>query len=113
MDAYIVYGSHHGRAADAAEALLRATEAHELEAEAKPMADADVEGITSARMLMVGCAVKVDTPFGGKPASQTSHWIDSLPPLDGKPVGVFCSYRFFPYTFADVTARTAEVIDGG
>ena len=35
-----------------------------------------------------------------------------MPPLEGKPVGVFCSYRFFPYTFADVTARTAEVIDG-
>ena len=112
MDAYIVYGSHHGRAAQAAEALRRAANAEGLDVEASTMANADTAQISAARMLMVGCGAKVDTPFGGRPAALASSWIDGLPELEGKPVGVFCTYRFFPHTFADVTARTAEVIDG-
>lgn len=75
------------------------------------MDEADLTSISDAGLLMVGCGAKVDTPFGGRPTSRASTWIDGLPPLDGKPVGVFCSYRFFPHTFADVTARTAEVLD--
>lgn len=47
-------------------------------------------------------------PFGGEPTTRMVRWIDGLPPLDGKPVGVFCTYRFFPHTFADTAARTAE-----
>ncbi|NIQ29795.1 MAG: hypothetical protein GTN89_05360, partial [Acidobacteria bacterium] len=36
--------------------------------------------------------------------------IGALPPLDGKRVGVFCTYRFFPHTFADTVTRVSETL---
>lgn len=36
-------------------------------------------------------------------------WIQGLAPMDGKPVGLFCTYRFFPHTFADMATRTARM----
>lgn len=34
----------------------------------------------------------------------------TLPELHGKPVGLYCSYTFFPHTFADTATRTAEAL---
>jgi hypothetical protein len=65
-----------------------------------------------ARVLVVGCSTKVDTPFGGKTTRAARTWIEQLPDLHGKPVAVYCTYSFFPHTFADVTTRTAEVLAG-
>jgi hypothetical protein len=60
--------------------------------------------------LITGCGAKIDTPFGGEQVKAVSRWIETLPVLHGKPVGVFCTYTFFPHTFADTAARTAEVL---
>ena len=40
-----------------------------------------------------------------------TQWIDSLPELHGKPVGMFCTCTFFPHTFADTTTRVAESLN--
>ena len=66
--------------------------------------------IQTAPALVIGCWTKVDTPFGGEPVRLVTKWIDSLPELHGKPVGMFCTYTFFPHTFADTAARTSEVL---
>jgi hypothetical protein len=66
--------------------------------------------IARARTLLVGGWVRTRYPFGGDTIEHALEWIDSLPPLDGKQVGVFCTYRFFPRTFADTTARVSEAL---
>ncbi len=63
--------------------------------------------ITAADALIAGCWMPSKTQAGDEPMERVSSWIDTLPPLDGKPVGVYCAYRFFPHTFADTATRTA------
>jgi hypothetical protein len=58
--------------------------------------------------VIAGCWTPGNVPFGDAPTRRMAAWVEALPPLDGKPVGVFCTYRFFPHTFADTAARTAE-----
>ena len=64
--------------------------------------------IADADALIAGCWMPGKTPFGDAPTRRMVSWIDSLEPLNGKPIGVYCTYRFFPHTFADTATRTAE-----
>jgi hypothetical protein len=66
--------------------------------------------VVKAATLLVGGLVRTSYPFGGATIDHALEWIESLPPLDGKQVGVFCTYRFFPRTFADTTARVSEAL---
>lgn len=68
------------------------------------------DDIADAGTLLVGGWVRTRYPFGGDTIEHALRWIESLPPLDGKQVGVFCTYRFFPRTFADTTARVSEAL---
>ena len=96
----------------AAQAIVDTAWTYGLDARFLSTEDAEPGDVASAESLIVGCAARVDTPFGGQDARSMASWMQDLPPLGGKPVAVFCSYAFFPHTFADVTTRTAEVLDG-
>ena len=108
---YIVYQGNNAKALRAAEEIVRAAHDRGLAATAAPIDDVDSDGVVAASVLVAGCSAQVNTPFGGETTSRTRTWIDQVPDLDGKPCAVFCTYRFFPHTFADVTTRTAEVLD--
>lgn len=108
---YVVYQSRHAKARKAAEAIADAAHHRGMIAFIGPISDVDPVAIMEADVLVAGCTTQVDTPFGGDARSTTRAWIDQIPDLDGKPCAVFCTYSFFPHTFADVTTRTAEVLD--
>lgn len=107
---YIVYEGRRGRARRAAEAVAQAAAEKGIATILRSIDEAVAEDLLGAKALVAGCWTRVDTPFGGEPVRRTVEWIESLPALDGKPVGVFCTYTFFPHTFADTTARASEVL---
>ena len=109
---YIVYDGRSSKTRQAAGQILAAAADRGLSATQSDIAEVRGDDIASADVLVVGCTARVDTPFGGRTREEARTWVESLPDLDGKPVGVFCTYSFFPHTFADVTTRTAEVLSG-
>jgi len=107
---YVVYEGRRGRARRAAEAVAEAAASRGVATLIRSIDEAVAEDLQTAEALVVGCWTRVDTPFGGEPVRRVVDWAQSLPALDGKPIGVFCTYAFFPHTFADTTARASEVL---
>jgi flavodoxin len=107
---YIVYESRRGRARRAAEAVAEAAADRGVATLIRSVPEAVTEDLLGAKSLVAGCWTRVDTPFGGEPVRHVVDWIEGLPSLDGMPVGIFCTYTFFPHTFADTTARASEVL---
>ena len=105
-----MYESRRGRARRAAEAVAEAAADQGVATLIRSIHEAVPEDLLAAEALVAGCWTRVDTPFGGEPVRHVVDWIEGLPPLDGKPVGIFCTYTFFPHTFADTTARASEVL---
>lgn len=52
--------------------------------------------LASCDVLIVGTWVEGMVVAGVGPAKATTRWLDALPPLPGKRVGVFCSYGVAP-----------------
>lgn len=112
VDVLVVIEGGHARSQAAAHAIVDAATSYGVDARFLTIDKAEGSDVAAASALVVGCVAKTDTPFGGACAQSLTSWIEALPTLDGKPVGVFCTYRFFPHTFADVTTRTSEVLSG-
>ena len=108
---YVIYQSHNPKALQGAEEIARAAQDRGMDATIAPIDAPDLNAIVSANVLVAGCSTKVNTPFGGETTSATRRWIDDIPDLNGKPCAVYCTFRFFPHTFADVTTRTSEVLE--
>jgi hypothetical protein len=109
-DVLIAYESAQGRAPRAAAAMARAVRDLGREPVVTLIDQVRPADVVNARTLLVGGWARTRYPFGGDTIEHALRWIESLPPLDGKQVGVFCTYRFFPRTFADTTARVSEVL---
>jgi flavodoxin len=107
---YIVYESRRGRARRAAESVAEAAAARGVPTLLRSIEEAVPDDILEAPALIAGCWTKIDTPHGGETVQSVSQWFETLPELHGKPVGLFCSYTFFPHTFADTATRTAEAL---
>ncbi len=110
MDVLVAYESQRGRARRAAQAVAEAAAGHGVATLVRPIDDVEASDIAGADALIAGCWVRGDVPFGGEPARRMAAWVRGLPDLGGKPAGVYCTYRFFPHTFADTAARTAETL---
>ena len=111
MHMYVVYGTVRGRAKRAAEAIADAAATRGVATLVRSVNAAVPGDLVTADLLIAGCGTRVDTPGGGEPAQRLTSWSDGLPELDGLPIGVFCTYTFFPHTFADTAARTAGVLN--
>lgn len=112
MDMYVVCEKRRGKVRQAADAIAESAASHGVATLVRSIDEAVPEDVVSADLVVAGCKAQVDTPFGGEPTQRLREWIAELPALDGLPVGVFCTYAFFPHTFADVTARTSETLAG-
>lgn len=110
MDILIVYDRADRATRRTAELLAGAASAKDADVMVKTVATATPEDVASAGALIPGCGVRVRFPFGGERTHEMAGWIGRLPPLEGKPVGVFCTYAFFPVLFADAVTRTAETL---
>lgn len=110
MDMYVVCESRRGKVNQAANAISEAAAAHGVATLVRLIDEAVPDDLLAADVAVAGCKLQSDTPFGGEPTQRMAEWINGLPALDGLRLGVFCTYSFFPHTFADVTARTSEVL---
>jgi len=104
----VVCESERGRTGSAADAIATAAARHGAEALTGTIDDTSPARVAQADAVIFGCWAPGKVPFGDEPARRLAGWIETLPNLDGKPVGVFCVYRFFPHTFADMATRVAE-----
>lgn len=112
MDLLIVYEGQRVRTGAIARTLASRASRGDVTATVVELGSAGGVDVAHAAGLVVGCHARIDTPFGGDAAKPMLRWISELPELRGMPVAVFCTYRFFPNTFADATTRTAEVLRG-
>ncbi|MCP3975057.1 MAG: hypothetical protein GY720_11260 [bacterium] len=108
MDLLVVYESELGRGRDAADAIAKAAAAHGVATLIRSIDEFEPFHLEPADALVAGCWTQGKVPFGDAPTRNLAAWIEELPDLGGMPVGVFCTYRFFPHTFADMATRTAE-----
>ena len=104
----VVCESKRGRAGAAADAAGGSAAARGVVASVGTIDEISPSQVAAADALIAGCWMPGKAPFGDDPMRRMAGWIDTLDPMDGKPVGVFCTYRFFPHTFADMATRTAE-----
>jgi flavodoxin len=111
MEILVAYDGEHGQIRQVADAVADAAASRGVATILLSVGDIEPTHVDSADGVIAGCWTPGDVPFGGKPTRRMATWIDSLPPLNNKPVGVFCLFRFFPHTFADTTTRVAESLD--
>ena len=111
MDVLVAYESRLGHAAEAGRAIADAVALHGVPTLVLPIEDIQGEFLDDVEGIIAGCWTPGRVPFGDKPTRRLRGWIDQLPDLDGVPVALFCTYRFFPRTFADTAARTAETLN--
>jgi flavodoxin len=104
----VVCESQRGRAGKVAAAARDAARTRGFGATIGVIDDLAPATIGAADALIAGCWMPGKAPFGDEPMRRLISWIESLEPLNGKPIGVYCTYRFFPHTFADTATRTAE-----
>ena len=110
MAVLVVYESKRDHTRDVADAIARAVADHDLPTLIRSVDETTPSHIDTASAVVAGCTTPGDVPFGGKPTQHMAAWINGLDSLEGKPVGVYCAYKFFPHTFADTTTRVAETL---
>jgi flavodoxin len=108
MTLLVIYEGNRGRVRRAAIAIADAAASHGVATLVRSIDEVEESYLASADAVIAGCWTPGNVPFGDAPTRRMAAWIEGLPNLNGKPAGVFCTYRFFPHTFADTAARTAE-----
>jgi menaquinone-dependent protoporphyrinogen IX oxidase len=111
MEVLVAYEGRRGRTRRAADVFADVLASRSV---ATIVRDIDAIGagdLSAADAMIAGCFTPGDVPFGGPPTEHMSRWIEALPDLDGMAIAVFCTYTFFPHTFADTAARTAETLN--
>ena len=95
MNVLILYQSRQGHTRSAAEAIAQAARDLNHHVNIKSVIEVHKEHVERADVLFIGTWVHGLILFGVRPAG-ADLWVPSLPPLDGKPVGTFCTYAFNP-----------------
>jgi flavodoxin len=111
MTVLVVYESKHDRTRQVAESIADAAASHDIATLVRTFDEATPSQVSSVTAVVAGCTAPGDTPFGGDHSQGIVDWINDLDPLDGKLIGVYCTYKFFPHTFADTTRRVAHTLD--
>jgi flavodoxin len=95
MKVLVLYQSRNGHTREAAEAIAQAARDRNNEVSVKSVIEVRKADVESADALFVGTWVQGMILFGVKPAG-AQLWVPALPSLQGKPVGIFCTYAFNP-----------------
>ncbi len=95
MNVLVLYQSRSGHTRSAAEAIAQAARDLNHEVVVKSVIEVRKADVEQADVLFVGTWIQGFILFGVKPAG-AELWVPSLPSLEGKPVGVFCTYAFHP-----------------
>jgi len=95
MNVLVLYQSRKGHTKAAAEAIAQVARGLNHEVAVKSVIEVLQADVERADVLFVGTWVQGFILFGVRPAG-ADLWAAALPSLDGKPVGVFCTYLFNP-----------------
>jgi flavodoxin len=95
MNVLVLYQSRSGHTRNAAEAIAQAARDLNHEVIIKAVIEVRKADVENADVLFVGTWVQGFILFGVRPAG-AELWVSALPSLQGKPVGVFCTYAFHP-----------------
>lgn len=95
MNVLVLYQSRSGHTRAAAEAIAQAASSQTNKVIVKSVIEVSKADVEKADALFVGTWVQGLILFGVKPAG-AELWVPALPSLDGKPIGVFCTYAFNP-----------------
>jgi flavodoxin len=95
MNVLVLYQSRHGHTREAAEAIAQAARSLNFQVVIKSVIEVRKADVETADALFVGTWVHGLILFGVRPAG-AELWVPALPSLEGKPVGVFCTYAFNP-----------------
>jgi flavodoxin len=95
MNVLVMYQSRSGHTREAAEGIGSAVERLNHTVSVKSVIEVSQTDVENADVLFVGTWVHGLIFFGVRPA-EAELWVPALPSLEGKPVGVFCTYRFNP-----------------
>jgi flavodoxin len=114
MKVLVLYQSRNGHTRQTAEAIASAARDQQLDVKVRSVAEVSPSEVERADLLFVGTWVHGLILFGVRPAG-ADLWAPALPPLEGKPVGIFCTYRFNPRNSLNklddlLTARGATVL---
>jgi len=95
MNILVLYNSQNGHTRHAAEAVAQAARDQKHTVSMKSVIEVRKADVEAADALFVGTWVHGLILFGVRPAG-AELWVPALPSLEGKPVGVFCTYAFNP-----------------
>lgn len=95
MNILVLYQSRSGHTRDTAEAIAQAGRDLNYKVEVKSVIEVRKADVDHADALFVGTWVQGMILFGVRPAG-AELWVPALPSLEGKPVGIFCTYAFNP-----------------
>lgn len=114
MNVLVLYYSRRGHTRKAADGIAQAARDLSHEVVIKSVAEIQKVDIERSDVLFVGTWVHGLILFGVRPAG-AEMWVPALPSLEGKRVGVFCTYAFHPHSSLQMlggmlTARGANVV---
>ncbi len=95
MHILVTYFSQGGNTRISAEAIVEAAQGQPNEVSIKPIGKLTQVDVNDADVIFIGTWVQGYILFGVKPA-RAELWVPNLPSIEGKPVGVFCTYAFHP-----------------
>ncbi|MCC7449305.1 MAG: hypothetical protein IT324_17945 [Anaerolineae bacterium] len=95
MNVLVLYESRNGHTRDAANAIAQAARDQQHTVTVKSIIEVRTADVENAHALFIGTWVHGLILFGVRPAG-ADLWVPTLPALEGKPVGVFCTYAFHP-----------------
>ena len=105
----VVYESHHDRASGVVDAITDAAASRGYSTLVRATGDVTSADVSASDAVIAGCWMPGKAPLSSQSTRRMMGWIEALTPMEGKPVGLFCTYRFFPFTFADTASRTARM----
>lgn len=91
----VLYQSRGGHTREVAETIGQALGKMNHDVSVKSVIEVSKADIEKADAVFVGTWVHGLILFGVRPAG-AELWVPSLPSLEGKPVGIFCTYAFNP-----------------
>ncbi|NLX09672.1 MAG: hypothetical protein GXY36_08455 [Chloroflexi bacterium] len=107
MNVLVLYQSRKGHTRAAAEAIAQAARQMDHAVTVKAVIEVRQEDVANADALFVGTWVHGLILFNVRPAG-AELWVPALPPLEGKPAGVFCTYLFHPHNSLSKLAAMLE-----
>lgn len=95
MNILVLYQSRSGHTRATADAVAQAARELGHQVVVKSVIEVRKADVDAADRLFVGTWVQGFILFGVRPAG-ADLWVPALPALQGKPVGIFCTFLFHP-----------------